>query len=476
MVVGNGVIGSSIAFELSRRGVSVARIGEPNRKYAASMASGAMLGCFGEVTTSLLATDHGRAKLSIDYEARGMWSDWGAALADASGDETGLITSQGTVVLLNSTGSKAIDTGNFQAIESTLKAYDEPYERVDPQTDPWLEPNDLHRSLLGLYIPNEHSVDSSLLMAKLDAALVNRSGTIVDGRARGLVTEGYRTTGVLLEDGSVVGADTVIIAAGSTSNDLLDAFEDIKQRVPFMVNGYGVSALVETGDGRLPESVMRTPNRAFACGLHCVPRSDGTLYLGATNIISREPRQYALLSDFKFLIECAMDQLHTNLDDASLLKVQVGNRPIPVDGFPLFGKVDGVANLWMATGTYRDGLHQSPLLAQQMADMLGGKEAHSSLRDFVPVRPPLSSGTREEIVETTVTHTLGTGWEMKWNVSREWPAILAPNLRDTYRRIVDGLHPTFTPPPELLVELDDVLEEDADPLLATLLAYYKAWS
>ncbi|MFB9542696.1 FAD-dependent oxidoreductase [Micromonospora sagamiensis] len=52
VVVGNGVVGSSIAFELSRRGARVARIGEPNRKYAASTASGAMLGCFGEVRPS----------------------------------------------------------------------------------------------------------------------------------------------------------------------------------------------------------------------------------------------------------------------------------------------------------------------------------------------------------------------------------------------------------------------------------------
>ncbi|MFB9542697.1 FAD-dependent oxidoreductase [Micromonospora sagamiensis] len=157
--------------------------------------------------------------------------------------------------------------------------------------------------------------------------------------------------------------------------------------------------VVETEDGRVPDSVLRTPNRSFACGLHCVPRSDGSLYVGATNIISYEPRKYALLSDLKFLIECAMDQLHTGLDDASLQKLQVGNRPIPADGFPLFGRLDGTANVWMATGTYRDGLHQSPLLAQQMADMLGGREAHPALRDFVPVRPPLPTGTRDEIVD-----------------------------------------------------------------------------
>ncbi|WP_218105805.1 FAD-dependent oxidoreductase [Micromonospora inyonensis] len=146
----------------------------------------------------------------------------------------------------------------------------------------------------------------------------------------------------------------------------------------------------------------------------------------------------------KFLIECAMDQLHTGLEDASLQRLQVGNRPIPADGFPLFGRLDGIANVWMATGTYRDGLHQSPLLAQQMADMLGGREAHPALRDFVPVRPPLPTGTREEIVDTAVDHMLGTGWEAKWTVNGEWPRILSSNLRATYLSIAESLHPTFT--------------------------------
>lgn len=476
VIVGNGVIGSSIAFELSRRGISVARIGEPNRKYAASVASGAMLGCFGEVTTSLLATDHGRAKLAIDYEARGMWADWTAALADAARDEKALITSRGTLVILNSTGSKAIDTRNFQAIESALKSYDEPYEHVDPQDDPWLAPHDLNRPLRGIYIPAERSVDSASLLVKLDAALLNTSGTIIDGRARTLVTQGDRATGVMLEDGSFIGAETVIIAAGASSNELLDAFEDVGRRVPPMVSGYGVSALVEMSDGRLPDSVLRTPNRSFACGLHCVPRGEGMLYIGATNIISQHPRQFALLSDVKFLFECALDQLNTNLDDASLHKLQVGNRPIPADGFPLFGKLDGTANTWMATGTYRDGLHQSPLLAQQMADMLGGKAAHPSLRDFAPVRSPLPIGTRDEIVSMAVDHTMGTGWEAKWNLGREWVATIHPHIRDTYTKIANRLHPKFTPPSELLVELDETLDEPLrNPLWQALTTYYAQW-
>src|ERR1700758_2163358 len=82
IVVGNGAIGASIAFELRRRGFGITRIGQRHRPYAASVAAGAMLGCFGEVTQSLLASEHGRAKLDMDYRARQYWTQWDEQLSD----------------------------------------------------------------------------------------------------------------------------------------------------------------------------------------------------------------------------------------------------------------------------------------------------------------------------------------------------------------------------------------------------------
>jgi len=76
VVVGNGAVGASIAFELRRRGFAVTRLGQQHRPHAASVAAGAMLGCFGEVTRPLLASEHGRAKLDMDHQARHSWVAW----------------------------------------------------------------------------------------------------------------------------------------------------------------------------------------------------------------------------------------------------------------------------------------------------------------------------------------------------------------------------------------------------------------
>lgn len=468
VVVGNGAVGASIAYELSSRGWDVTRIGRESRPYAASMAAGAMLGCFGEVTTSLLASDHGRAKLDMDHRARRYWEQWDHRLSEDSGDSSTLFSAKGTFVLLNSMGTAAVDTGNFRSIEETLRAYDEPYETVDPEDLDWLAPNDLSRSLRGLFIPGEHAVDSHRLLAKLDQALVKTGGRTVDAEVRQLLVENGRATGVELTDGEVVRADHVVVAAGAKSLTLLDAVEDARRRMPPMVSGYGVSALVETEDRKLPGSVLRTPNRAFACGLHCVPRGEGTLYLGATNIISQQPRRFAAVGDLQFLLGCAVDQLHTDLAESALLSVQVGNRPVPADGFPLIGNA-GAEGVWLVTGTYRDGLHQSPLLAQHLATLVeSGTSEFDFLSSFSPVRAPLAGATREQVITTAVDHMLATGYEYKWDVAPEWPPRIERHLRRFYTSVVEELHPQFTPPAELVAAMTDGIRE-------SLTRYYRTW-
>jgi glycine/D-amino acid oxidase-like deaminating enzyme len=91
-VVGSGAIGASIAFELASRGRKVVRIGEVQRETAASMAAGAMNGCFGEITQTLIGSEYGRLKVCMDIEARKLWPAWMARLADKSGNQTSLIT------------------------------------------------------------------------------------------------------------------------------------------------------------------------------------------------------------------------------------------------------------------------------------------------------------------------------------------------------------------------------------------------
>jgi glycine oxidase len=127
VVIGNGVLGLSLALTLVRQKVRVALVGEAHRPWAASTAAGAMLGCFGEVTTTLLKSEYGRTKLEFDVRARKQWDDWLVRLASDAGDAD-IFVADGTMVILNTVGLPGIDDANFVAIREALRRYKEPFE------------------------------------------------------------------------------------------------------------------------------------------------------------------------------------------------------------------------------------------------------------------------------------------------------------------------------------------------------------
>ncbi|WP_017608949.1 peptide chain release factor N(5)-glutamine methyltransferase [Nocardiopsis xinjiangensis] len=449
IVVGNGALGSSLAVELAERGARVALVGRAHRPYAASTAAGAMLGCFGEVTTSLLGNEYGRTKFSLDLAAKDIWPEWLERISTDDSDGRDILTAKGTTVLLNTVGTGAIDSDNFEAIRSALEANGEPHENVDPDDVEWLDPDPNSRPLRALHIPGEHAVDSGRLLHRLTAVAQRLEVSLVDAQATKVLNDGGQAQGVELEDGRVLHAPKVVLASGVGSQELVDSVDGLGECIPRLVSGYGVSALVTTDDGTQPESVIRTPNRAFACGLHVVPRSMARVYVGATNIINPRPMADPVMRDLLFLLECSHRQIRRNLWSSSVVDVKVGNRPVSLDGFPLLGETP-LTGLWMMTGTYRDGLFLSPLLARDFADRLNGTAAGLDLEAFAPERAPLTGVSREETVRTTVEHMLATGYEHHWHVPTDWQEYLAADLKPIYTDWADRIDPDFTPPPELV--------------------------
>ncbi|MNY32082.1 FAD dependent oxidoreductase [compost metagenome] len=172
----------------------------------------------------------------------------------------------------------------------------------------------------------------------------------------------------------------------------------------------------------------------------------------------------------QFLLDCAVEQLNVDLHNAEILSIQVGNRPIPADGFPLIGEC-GVEGLWLATGTYRDGLHQSPLLAQYLANAVTGIANEIDLSRFTPVRRPLSGVPRNDVVKETVQQMFATGYEYRWNIKPYWLPILDEGMSRNYRELIQSLHEDFSPPPELVA-----FSCLYPSMRQRLHQYYEAWS
>jgi glycine/D-amino acid oxidase-like deaminating enzyme len=407
-----------------------------------------MLGTFGEVTSPLLKSDYGRTKLNWAFRAARLWPDWLAELEPGS-DVTDLVAADGTVVILNTVGSPNVDDENYAAIRAALGMYQEPFEDVDPSDVPWLDPEPSSRPLKAMFLPREHAVDAAQLLPRLEAAFTHAGGVQVPEAAKAIRRRGERVNGVWTESGAVLSTGHVVLAAGVGSQAVLDSVPDVAARIPRLVSGYGVSALVSTRGGCVPHSVIRTPNRAFACGLHAVPRGLAEVYVGATNLISPDPVTVPQVDDVLFLLGCVTRQLRRECSRSGLSRIQVGNRPVALDGMPLIGGT-GLAGLWMMTGTYRDGLHLSPLLARQMASCIRGEEPIMGTDMFSPVRTPIQPLTREDVVAGAVMHMLAAGYEHDWHIPTQWPYIIEHFLHAAYIRMADELDATFTPPPEIL--------------------------
>ncbi|MCQ4083645.1 FAD-binding oxidoreductase [Streptomyces sp. RB6PN25] len=465
VIAGNGVLGLSLAWGLARRGQRVAVLGRPHRPWAGSAAAGAMLGSFGEVTTSLLASEYGRAKLELGIQATGLWPQWLAELEDQT-EGAPVKTAEGTTVILNTIGTAEIDDANYNAIRAELTRYSEPFEDIEPTDLDWVDAEPISRPLKAFHIPGEHAVNAAALLERLESAVVRAGGTLVPEPATRVEHKGERVTGVVLASGERISGDHVMLAAGARTQELLDSLP-VGPRIPRLVSGYGVSSLIRTVDGTAPDSVIRTPNRSFACGLHVLPRGDDHVYLGATNVISVEPRDTAEMRDLVFLLQCAHRQVRRNLWNSDVTKIQVGNRPVSMDAFPLLGE-GGMTGLWIMTGTYRDGLHLSPLLAQDFTARILGEQPQADLARFTPVRQPLQAGTREEIVDVLVDHQMGIGYEQDWTIPVEWHQWIEMDLRPATLNWANELDPEFTPPAELL------FASRFDPELVSVLRKYYA--
>ncbi|MBP2330547.1 glycine/D-amino acid oxidase-like deaminating enzyme [Kibdelosporangium banguiense] len=423
VVVGNGSLGLSLGLVLARRGVRVAVLGRPHRPGGASCAAGAMIGAFGDVTTTSLKDKYGRTKLDWAYQAGKLWPEWLAGLPDGSD----LLTADGTVVILNTVGLPEVDTQNYKAIRGALVDYSEEFEDVDPEDIDWLDPEPTARPLQAMFLPHEHAVNAPELLARLENAFIAAGGTLIAEHATRVDHRRGQVRGVELESGTVLSAEHVVLAAGVASQSLLDSVPEQAARIPRLVSGYGVAALVDTEDGTCPPTVIRTPSRDFGSALHVLPRGDGQVYLGATTVISPEPRETALITDAWSLLNNGNRQIRRSLGESSLRHVQAGNRPVTLDGMPLLGETE-LRGLWMMTGTHQDGLTLSPLLAREMTALLLGEQPTIDLDVFNPVRTPIQPLTRGEVVETTVTRILAGGYESNWTVPVEWPMLLEATL------------------------------------------------
>jgi glycine oxidase len=349
VVVGGGIVGCAIAYELSRRGASVTVIDDRAPGMGATQASAGVLAPFIEARNDgpLLELTARSLELFDEFISR-VRSDSQATVAyqrsgtlDIALDADSLATLQKTHGWLAARGveSNLLDAAGVRDCEPQLSS----------------------SAAGGLLIPAHGFVGASQLTHALTTAALRKGASFVDyGRVARVTRDGARlrleTSGTLRK---VVHADAVVLAAGSWSGAV--QMEGVRNNVPVRPIRGQLLQLNWIGAERLRRILWS--DRCYV-----VPWQDGTVLVGATEEDAGFDER-TTLAGIQDLID-AVCELLPHAWTASLVAAKVGLRPGTPDQIPIIGWSEALPNLMYATGHYRNGILLAPLTAELVANAI----------------------------------------------------------------------------------------------------------
>jgi glycine oxidase len=355
-IVGAGIIGLSVAFELAAHGASVRvyDIGEPAR--AASWAAAGMLAPLTERLPDAPMHEFCESSLRL-------YPEFVRAIQDASGVDPHLRL-DGILHAAYSPDAyarmqKRCDELRAEGHSATLLSRSETL-----LAEPALG-KDVHG---GLLVEGEGQVDNRRLGRALVAACESRGVRIHTGAGSlALEFDARRVLGVRTDFGYVP-AGTVINAAGASAGRLSGVPAECVAPVR-SVKGQMLSI-------QLPVGFMR--RTTWVPGAYFVPRADGRLLVGATVEEADDLRVTA--SGVHTLLHAAVNAAPA-LGEFTVSETWAGLRPATPDERPCLGATPR-QGYYLATGHYRNGI----LLAPATARLLAAAVLHNRSDGIEPFR------------------------------------------------------------------------------------------
>ncbi len=344
-IVGAGLIGLAVAFELAQRGAAVRVFDTAEPARAASWAGAGMLAPY----TERIADE---VLLALCADSLAAYPAFVERVRDAGGVEVEL--SLGGIV------NAAFDEAKLDALRDHARDLERrgiAHDLLDRSATLAAQPA-LGRHVLGaLSIRGEGYVDNRQLGRALVAACEAAGVSIVrDARSVALECDERRVLGVRSERGFSP-ATTVVVAAGAWSG-AIPGLPDACAPPVTPVKGQMLALAIPRG------FVRRT---TWVPGAYLVPREDGRLLIGATaEHVGFDERVTA--EGVRRLLDAALAAA-PSLGDFGICETWAGLRPGSPDERPILGATarDGLV---LATGHYRNGILLAPITAQVIADFV----------------------------------------------------------------------------------------------------------
>lgn len=368
LIVGGGIIGLVTAWRAAQRGLSVAVVDPEPGGGAARVAAGMLAAVtelhYGEQTL-----------LALNVESARRYPDFAAELSEASGQDLGYRACGTLAVALDADDRAHLRELHALQTKSGLESEwlsGRECRRLEPMLAPGVRG--------GLRVDGDHQIDPRRLASALVTAC-ERAGVVFHRSwADRLSVVRDRARGVVLADGTELGADRTVLAAGSRSGQLAGVPDDVLPPVR-PVKGQVVRLTVP---GRYAPFLSRTVRAVVRGGhLYLVPRVNGELVVGATSeelgwdTTVTAGGVYELLRDAHELVP--------GITELPLTETRAGLRPASPDNAPILGPT-ALPGLLLATGHYRNGVLLTPVTGDVMAQLLTTGELPEEARPFTPER------------------------------------------------------------------------------------------
>jgi glycine oxidase len=371
VIVGGGIIGGSIAFELAQRNLRVAVLDRQELMHEASWAAAGMLSPAPDCPAAIPLVPLGRASLAL-------YPKFVEAVESASDIRTGYRAGGAVEVICHGEAQRELST--LVALHHGLGLACEPLPLDEARN---MEPALGRDARAAALLPDECSVQPRTLTCAVLAAAASAGAALSPGvEVTSLALDGKKCVGVKTSSGEIFHAAQVVLAAGCWTSQIPVAMA-YAPTIP--VRGQMV-ALRHSGT---PIRHVLRSERGYL-----VPRgveSPQTVVVGST--IENTGYEKRVTSGGVEKILSAANELVPELAKAEIIETWCGLRPGTPDQLPILGPVD-IDGLAFATGHYRNGILLAPVTAKLIGEWIAERRTSIDWEMFSPLRFPRANADR----------------------------------------------------------------------------------
>ncbi len=370
LIIGGGVIGLTLARQLSLKGIQRITILEKNQSCGmeASNAAAGMLAPQSEADETDDFFDFCRA-------SRDLYPHFSEQLLSETGVDIELDRS-GTLYAAFTENDSAEIRRRYEWQKKAGLNIEYLSAKETRRAEAFISP-DVREAL---FFPNDWQVENRKLLAALQKYCeLNQIQTIESVEIKSLLTENGKVIGAKSENDCFY-AGKVILTTGAWTS--------------LIKFGENAPSLIKVKPIRGQMLSYRTAKRLFRKVIYSsrgyiVPRADGRILVGAT--VEDVGFDKSLTAGGTEFLRSNALEIAPNLVNLEIAESWAGLRPFAADGLPILGEFPEIENLFVATAHYRNGILLAPLTAKILADKIV-ENTNSKFTDvFSPRRFDVSS-------------------------------------------------------------------------------------